>query len=257
MRCAPSLSCGRHGSLAPLGACSSPPPQHQRQHWRRLGHVGRPGAARQPRALPDAVDGILVTGTLAASGLCILGSAALALRGGGDDTRGGQQQQQQGRDEGEDSVGYGIMGTISCIPLVNWTVRGGVGGRACMFVCARVCVCVCACVRACERACVRVCVHACVRACVPACVHELRSSCLRGWMQACMRACMHACKHISTALACMLKGPVHAALQPPPQTLTATPHAGLDPARAQQPRPRPALLVLRPPVLHAPAAQRL
>jgi len=57
--------------------------------------------------LPDAVEGLLTSGTMLASGLAIVGTSALVLR---------QQTPKQ-----EDGFSYGVMGAVSFIPLFNWT----------------------------------------------------------------------------------------------------------------------------------------
>jgi hypothetical protein len=74
--------------------------QHKQQSWTATA------------ALPEGLDSWITTGTLAASGLCVLGSAALAVRA-----------PPQREDADSQNTEYGIMGVISCIPLVNWTVR--------------------------------------------------------------------------------------------------------------------------------------
>jgi len=72
---------------------------------------------RRLAAFPEGIDSLLTSGTLITSSLCVLGSAALAVRDGGP------PPEIQTEDTDGLNVEYGIMGVVSCIPLVNWTVR--------------------------------------------------------------------------------------------------------------------------------------
>lgn len=131
-------------STSAAAAAAAPAPAAARAAARLPRGQRRPLLLRRPvraAGLPEGVDSVLTTGTLVASGLAILGSAALSLRAppprqqlppgeadSGSSSSGSQlqrQQQQQREEEEEEGLGteYGIMGIISCIPLVNWTVR--------------------------------------------------------------------------------------------------------------------------------------
>lgn len=113
-----SLSARRAShAQASCASASAPTARGVVRSWSSCSRRSR-GLAVVPRAsfLPDAVEDVLQTGTLIASGLAILGTAALAIRTPplSKDT---QRQLQD-----ENGFEYGVMGTVSCIPLVNWTV---------------------------------------------------------------------------------------------------------------------------------------
>ncbi len=80
--------------------------------------------------LPDDLEDILQVGTVVASSLAILGTAALAYR---------SPRRPPPSPADDDSGQFGVMTVVSCIPLFNWTVsqaRQGAGGAARETCCA-------------------------------------------------------------------------------------------------------------------------
>jgi hypothetical protein len=115
----------RHASLHQIkdrqashaSASSSAPAASRRRGYHQL----KRGCLQTRQSLSDAVEDVLVLGTIASSVIAIGATAIAGARAGAKAAQ--PRTSRPNPDDNDEDFSYAIMGVVGCIPLFSWTVR--------------------------------------------------------------------------------------------------------------------------------------